>query len=159
MVEQKAERRGELPGEGEASLDPSAFLPQELSDRRHGEAVVVGQRGSHARLVHGADRARGSVRSQEPRLHGNAGSQLDHDGDFLASLGDPDDEALEAIDHLVDAVAGGSDADRERREEHPLVAALPSEAAQRGPDPVDGDVLDEAHRVSSRGRSWKRGYR
>ncbi len=153
MVELEAERRGELPGEGEAALDPGAFLTQELSDCGHGEAVIVGQRGGHVRLVHGADRARRSVRRQEPRLHGNAGGPFDDDGDLTPPLGDPDDEALEAVDHLIDAVADGRDANGERRKERPLVASLAAKAPERGPDPVDGDVLDEAHRISSSGRS------
>jgi len=157
VVELEAEFRGELAGESEAALDPSSLLPEEFSDGSDRKAVVVGERGGDVGFVHGTDGARGSVRRQKPRLHGDAGGPFDDDGDLTPPLGDPDDEALEAVDHLIDAVAGGRDANGEWRQEHPLVAALAAKAPERGPDPVDGDVLDEAHRISSSGRSWKSG--
>ena len=159
VIEQEAERRGELAREGEAALDPGAFLPQELSDCRHGEAIVVGQRGGHVRFVHGADRASGSVRGQEPRFHGDTGGEFDHDGDLLTALGTPDGQTLEAIDQLVDAVTSGRDSDGKRGEEDALVATLAAKETQGGPETIHGDVLDKDHGEPSSGRSWKSGYR
>lgn len=159
VVELEAERGGELAGEGEAAPDPLALLPQELPDGGDREAVVIGQGGGHVRLVHGADGASRSIRGQEPSLQGDPGGELDDDGDFLASLGDPDDQTLESVDHLIDAVAGGGDADGERGQEDPFVAALTPEASERGPEPADGHMLHEAHGGPSRGRIWKSGYR
>jgi hypothetical protein len=157
VVEAKAERGSELSGEGEAALDPSALLAEQLSDGRDGQAVVVDERTGNVGLVHRPDRAGRRVGGEEPRLQGDARGLLDDDGDLLAPVGHPDHEALEAVDHLVDAVAGGSDADGERRQERPRVAPLAAEAPERSTEPVHEDVLHQAHRGSSRGRSWKSG--
>lgn len=157
VVEAETERGSELSGEGEAALDPSALLPEQLSDGRDGQAVVIDERTGDVGLVHRPDRAGRRVGGEEPRLEGDARGLLDDDGDLLAPVGHPNHEALEAVDHLVDAVAGGSDADRKRRQERPRVAPLAAEAPERSPEPVHGDVLHQAHRGSSRGRSWKSG--
>ncbi len=158
MVELEAQLRGEPPGKGETTLDPRLLPPQEFPDGGDREAVLIGERGGHARLVHGADRARRRVRGEEPRLLGDAGGKFDHDGDFLAALRGPDDQALEAVEDLVDAVRGGGDADGERREERSTVPALAAKSPQRGPEAIHGDELDEAHRrTSPTGRIWKRG--
>jgi hypothetical protein len=57
VIEQEAERRSELAREGEAALDPGAFLPQHLPDRHERQAVIVGQRGGDVGLIHGSDGA------------------------------------------------------------------------------------------------------
>jgi len=157
VVEAEAERGSELPGEGKTTLDPGALLAEEFPDGGHREAVIVREGRGHVGLVHRADRAGRRVGGEEPRLESDARGLLDDDGDLLASVGHPDHEALEAVDHLVDAVAGGSDADGKRRQERPRVAPLAAEAPERSPEPVHGDVLHQAHRGSSRGRSWKSG--
>jgi len=61
VIKQEAERRRKLAREGEAALDPGAFLPQELSDRQERQAIVIGQRGRDVGFVHGADRAGRSI--------------------------------------------------------------------------------------------------
>ena len=152
MVEQEPQRGGQLACEGKAALDPGALSPQQLSDRFEGQVVIVGQGRRDVRLVHGADGARRGIRGQEPRLHDKPGGEFDHDGDFPAALGTPDGQTLEAIDHLVDAVSGGRNTDRERSEEDSLVPALAAEAAERGPQAVHGNVLHEAHGGPSIGR-------
>lgn len=114
MVQEEPQRGGELAREGEAALDPDALPTQELPDRRHGKSVIVGQGGRDVRLIHGSDGAGRGVRRQEAGLHGDAGGELDHDGDLLAALGTPDGQTLEAIDHLVDAIASRSNTDGKR---------------------------------------------
>lgn len=157
MVQPEAERGGELSGEGEATPDPLPLLPQQLPDGGDREAVVVGQGRGDVSLVHGADRASGGIGGQEPGFHGDSGGSLDDDGNLFASLGDPSREALEAVDHLVDTVADGGDADGKRSEEDAFIAALPTKDAQGSPKSVHGDVLDEDHGEPSSDRSWKSG--
>ena len=159
LVEQEPQRGGELAREGEATLDPGALPAQELADRLQGQLVVVGQGRRDVRLVHGTDGAGRSVRRQEAGLHDEPGGEFDHDGDLAAALGTPDAQTLEAVDHLVDAVAGRRDAQGERSEKDPFVAALAAEAAQGGPEAVQGDELDDVHGGPSSGRIWKSGYR
>lgn len=159
VVEAEAQRRGETAGQRQAPLDPGFLLAEDLAGGRDGEPVVLDQRSGDEGLVHGTDRPRRSVRRQEAGLHRHARGPLDHHGHFRSALGDPDRQALEAVDHLVDAVAGGGDTERERREEGRLVSALAAKDTEARLDPVDGDELDEVHGRSSTGRIWKSGYR
>jgi hypothetical protein len=61
VIEQEAQRWGELAREGEAALDPGAFLPQHLPDRHERQAIIIGQRGRDVGLIHGSDGAGRSV--------------------------------------------------------------------------------------------------
>lgn len=159
MVQEEAQRRGELASQSEAATDPLALLPQQLPDGGAREAVVVGEGCGDVGLIHGPDGAGRSVGRQKSGLHHDPGGEFDHDGDLLAALGTPDGKTFEAIDHLVDAVADRGDAQGERREEDTLVAALATKDTQGGPEPVHGDVLDDDHGEPSSGRIWKSGYR
>lgn len=157
VVEKKAQRGGELPCEREAALDPGAFLPQQLPDRRKRQAVIVGEGRRDVGLIHWPDGAGRCVGRQKTGLHHDPGGPFDYDGDFLAALGTPDGQTLEAVNHLVDAVTDHGDTQRERGEEDALVAALAAKDAQSRPESIHGDVLDENHGEPSRDRSWKSG--
>jgi hypothetical protein len=95
-------------GEREAARGPAALLPGAPGDVQEREAVVVGERGDDARLVHGAERARRCVgREQEQLLVGGGTRGLDDDLDVRGATGAQLGEALEAVDDLVEPLAGG----------------------------------------------------
>jgi hypothetical protein len=157
VIQAEAESRRKPAGQGQAPLDPGLLPAEDLPYGGDREAVVLEERPDDVGLVHGADRPGGGIGRQEPRFHRHSRGALDHDGDLPAALRGPGGQALEAVDHLVDAVAGGGDAEGKRREEGAFVAALAAKHAQARLDPPDGDALDEVHRGSSRGRIWKSG--
>lgn len=157
-VETLADLRGEAPGQEEASLDPPFLVAQQLGDRADGEAVLVGQGGGDAGLVHGAGRLGGRVGLEEPGLESDAGGGLDDDGDLATSLGSPPGQALEAVEDLIEAVAEGGDAEGKRGQGPLALRSLAAQGGQGGLEAVEGEVEDEGgHGGSSRGRSWKRG--
>lgn len=157
-VETLADLGGEAAGQDEAALDPPFLVAQQPGDGADGEAVLVGQGGGDAGLVHGAGRLGGRVGLEEPGLEGDAGSGLDDDGDLATPLGSPAGQALEAVEDLVEAVSGGGDTERLRGQGCLALRSFAAQGGQGGFEALEGEVEDEGgHGESSRGRSWKRG--
>lgn len=145
MVEAEAELGGQSAGQGKASLDPELLPTEELGDRAEGEAVLVGQRGRHAGLVHGAGGLAGEVGLEEPRLGGDAGDGLDDDGDLAPPLAGPEGEAFEAVEEFVDAVGDGEDAQRQEGERGLAVGPLAAEGGEGRAEALHKHPLNERH--------------
>jgi len=159
-VESEAELRGEPPGEGEPALDPGLLPAEKLGDGRRGELVVIDERRHHASLVHRPGGPSRRVRRQDPGLHGDAGHGLNDDRDLLQAVAVPADQALESVDHLEAAIRSRRYPDRHGREVGLRVGALAAQRGERGPQCVDGDEEDKAHRRRAwKGRIWWSGKR
>jgi hypothetical protein len=107
---------GQAPAERQAPVHPPAAAAEQLGDLR-GRQVIVGGEGVHdAGLVHRADGALGRVGLEEPGLAHDAGERVGfHDyGDVGVALAAPARQPLEAIEHLVGAVADRGDAHGQR---------------------------------------------
>jgi hypothetical protein len=154
-IEAGGQLGGEAAGEREAPIDPGLLAAEELGDGGQGEAVLVGERGDDAGLVHGAEGLPGRVGGEETRLGGGAGDGLDDDGDPAEPLAGPAGQALEAVEDLEGAVGGGGDAQRQRREIGPAVGPRAPQGRPGGPEAVGRNFEDGIHRAaSSTGRIW-----
>jgi len=111
-IDVRGHDRHEPAAEREAAVDPAAPAAEEFGDLRWRERVLVGQGAHHARLVHGAHRAAGGVRLQQPGFAHHPGGVFDDDRHVRVAVARPLRQALEAIEHLVGAVAVGGDAHR-----------------------------------------------
>jgi hypothetical protein len=100
--------------EREAAVDPAPPAAEQLGDLRRRELVVVGQRAHHAGLVHRTERAARGVGLQQPGLAHDAGGVLHDDRHVGLTVATPARQALESVEHLVGAVAGRSNAQRQR---------------------------------------------
>jgi hypothetical protein len=144
--------RVEPMGQGQSTLDPGFLATQQVCDGVDRQAVGLGQRGDHARLVHGTGRLARVVGLQEPRFHRDAGGEFDDDGNLAPAFHDPEGQPLEAVEDLVGAVARGGDAKRHRRERAVPVRTLAAQRRERRLEPRD---RHEVHRVvSASGSSW-----
>jgi hypothetical protein len=141
--------------EREAAVDPAAPAAEQLGDLRQCELVLVGQGAHHARLVHGAHRAARRIGREQPRFAHDAGGILDDDRHLRVAVARPVRQALEAIEHLVGAVAVRGDAQRQRGEPARGIRVRAAQRRQRGRELRDRQLEHGAHgRRSSRGRSW-----
>jgi hypothetical protein len=158
IVEVTSEFRGQPMAEGQAPVDPPSPVPEELGDLGGRELIVGGEGADHARLVHRAHGALRGVGLEHAGLAHDASNSVflnDH-RDVGVPLAAPAGQTLEAIEHLVGAVSG--------RRRHPQgqrgqrgagIRARAPEGSERGGQPIDGDVEDQAHGPSSAsGRSW-----
>jgi hypothetical protein len=154
-IDVRDDGRGEPTAKGEAAVDPAAPAAEQLGDLRRREPVLVGQRAQHARLVHRTERAARSVGLQQPGLAHDAGGVLDNDRHVRLAVARPVRQALEAIEHLVGAVAVRGDAHRQRGERARGIGARTAQRRERGREPLDRQIEHDAHgRRSSRGSSW-----
>ena len=93
--------------------DPVLVAPQQLADGGDGQVILVPEGGHHARLVHGAQRARRRVGDEQGGLPlGPRSRVLQDHGNGIDAGGTPLDEPLEAVDHLEQAIRHGHDPDR-----------------------------------------------
>jgi len=162
LVEVARQLGGEAPAERQAPVHPASPMIQQLGDLRGREMIVVRERADHARLVHRARGASGGVGLQHSGLaHDTAAGVLLHDhGDVGLPLAAPAGQALEAIEDLVGAVPGRSHPQGQRGQRSCAIRARSSEGSERGGQPIEGEVDDEAHgRRSGSGSSWERGER
>lgn len=119
--------------------------------------IVVREGADHARLVHRAHGAPGRVSLEQSGLaHDPGDGVLLHDhGDVGVPLVAPAGQTLEAIEDLVGIVSGRSHTQGQRGQGRRGIGARSPEGSERGGQPSDGDVEDQAHdRASDRGRSW-----
>ena len=63
-----------LAAKGQAAIDPAAAPTEQLGDLRGGKMVVVGQRTRRAGLVHGIQRAAGSIGLEQAALRARPGA-------------------------------------------------------------------------------------
>jgi hypothetical protein len=141
--------------ERQAAIDPAAAAAEQLGDLRGRELVVIGQRADDARLVHGTQRVARGVGLEHPGLAHDAGGILDDHGHVGVAGTGPVRQAFEPIEHLVGAVAGCGDAQRQRGEPARGIGPRAAQRRQRGGEVRDRQVEHGAHgRASSRGRSW-----
>jgi len=155
VIDVLGHHRREPTAEGQAAVDPAAPAAEQLGDLRRRELVLVGQRADHARLVHRTERAARGVGLEEPGLAHDAGGGLDDDRHVRMAVARPVRQALEPVEHLVGAIAGRGDAQRQRGEHARGVGARAAQRRQRGGELRDRHVEHGAHgRRSSRGRSW-----
>jgi hypothetical protein len=154
-IDVRDDGRGEPTAEREAAVDPAAPAPEQLGDLWRGELVVVGQRPHDARLVHRTECATRGIGLEQPGLAHDADRVLHDDRHVGVARGRPVRQALEPVEHLVGAVAGGGDAQRQRGEPARGIGARPAQRCQRRHELRDRQVEDGAHGQSaSSGRSW-----
>jgi len=155
VVEVRGQLGGEVTTEREPAIHPGATPTRGLGDLCGGEVIVVRERTDHARLVHGAHGASWGVGLKHPDLAHETGGVLHDHGDVGVALAAPAGQTLEAIEDLVGAVTGRSHPQGQRGQGHRGIGARSPEGSERGRQPIDGDVTDEAHgRSSDRGRIW-----
>lgn len=157
MIEMGGQLGGEPPAEGQAPLHPAAPMVQQFGDLRRRELIVVREGTDHARLVHRAHGAPGRVGLQQSGLADDPGAGvLFHDhGDVRVALAAPAGQPLEPIEDLVGAVSRRRHPQGERGQSGAGIRARAPERRERGGQPRDGDVQDEAHgRASASGKSW-----
>ena len=139
--------RDQAVAERHAPVHPPAPAPEQLGDLR-GREVIVGDEGVHdTGLVHRADGALGGVGLEQPGLAHDTGERVgfhDH-GDVGGALATPTGQPLEAIEHLVGAVADRRRTHGQRRQRGPDVRAGATQRRERGGQPIDGDLEDRAH--------------
>jgi hypothetical protein len=141
--------------ERQAAIDPAAAAAEQLGDLRGRELVVIGQRADDARLIHGAQRGARGVGLEQPGLAHDAGRVLDDHRPVGVAVATPARQALEPIEHLVGALAGRGDAQRQRGEPARGIGTRAAERRQRGGEVLDRQVEHSAHGgAPSRGRSW-----
>jgi len=156
LVEMATEIGGEPTAEGQAPVHPASPAAEELRDLRGCELIVVGERTDHASLVHRAHGAPGRVGLEQSGLaHDPGAGVFDDHGDVGVPLVAPAGQTLEAIEHLVGVVTGRSHSQGQRRQRGPGIRARSPEGSERGGQPIERDVEDQAHgRSSDSGRSW-----
>jgi hypothetical protein len=149
---------GEPTAERETAIHPGPAAAEQRGDVRGGQVIVVGQRADHAGLVHGAQGPPRRVGVQQAGLGHDAGGVLDHHGHVRVAVAGPVGEALEAVEHLVGAVAGRGHAQGQRSEGAGRIGARPPQRRERRGEPIDRELEHERHgRAASRGRSWESG--
>ena len=147
--------RSQPAAERQAAIDPAAAAAEQLGDLRGRELVVIGQRADDARLVHGTQRGARGVGLEQPGLAHDTGRVLDDHRHVGVAVATPARQALEPIEHLVGAVVGRGDAQRQRGEPARGIGARAAQGRQRGSELRDRQIEHGAHgRASSRGRSW-----
>lgn len=157
LVEVSSQLGGEPTTKSQAPVHPGSPPAEQLGDLSGRELIVVRERADHTRLVHRAHGAPGRVGLEQSGLaHDTGAGVLLHDhGDVGVSLAAPAGQALEAIEDLVGAVTGRSHTQGQRGQRCAGIRARSPEGSERGGQPIDGDVEDQAHdRSSDRGRSW-----
>jgi hypothetical protein len=142
--------RREASAQGQASLHPVARAPQQQASASHGQLVVVDQRSDDPCLVERGQRAWWSVGAEEqPLVRERRRRGLDDHRHLCVPLRLPAREALEAIQHLVGALAGlghpqgqigPTIVPRRERARTQLGVALPETA--------DGNVANRTGRIS-----------
>jgi hypothetical protein len=148
---------GQALAERRAPVHPPAPATEQLGDLR-GREVIVGDEGVHdAGLVHRTDGALGGVGLEQPGLAHHAGEHVgfhDH-GDMGVALAAPARQSLEAIEHLVGAVADRRHAHGQRGQHGADVRAGATQRRERGDQSIDGDLEDRTHgRSAARRRAW-----
>ena len=157
LVEMATEFGGEPTAERQAPVDPASPAAEQLGDLGGRELIVVGERADDTRLVHRAHGAPGRVGLEQSGLAHDPGAGVFHDhGDVGVPLAAPAGQALEAIEDLVGAVGAGSHAQGQRGQGGRGIGAWAPERSERGGQPIDGEVEDQAHGCGSsvRGRIW-----
>lgn len=157
QIQEILELKLELPHEEESPGNPGLLASEDLPHRRGCEAVLVHERCDDARLVHGAQCPPRRVGAEEARLERGSGGRLHDDRDLRAALLLPALEALEAVDDLVRSALELGDPQRQLGKRRSDAAAHASQAAKRGPQPLDGNKEDLHFRTRSRLRIWYRG--
>jgi hypothetical protein len=147
---------GEPTAEDQASVHPASPAAEELRDLRGRELIVVGERADHAGLVHRAHGAPGRVGLEQSGLAHDPGAGVFHDhGNVGVPLVAPAGQTLEAIEDLVGAIPSRRHPQGQRSQRGPGIRARSPEGRERGGQPIEGDVEDQAHgRSSASGRSW-----
>jgi hypothetical protein len=137
--------------ERHAPVHPPAATAEQLGDLRGGELIVGGEGVHHAGLVHRAHGALGRVGLEQPGLAHHTGERVGfHDHrDMRGALAAPAGQPLEAIEHLVGAVADRRHAHGQRGQHAAGLRARAAQGRQRGGQPIDGDVEDRTHGRSS----------
>jgi hypothetical protein len=153
-VEPETELRREPACERETALDPGPLPPEQLGDGPRGELVVIGERRHHPGFIHGTRGPACGVCQEDAGLHGDSRNWFHHDGDFLPALALPDDQALEAVEDLEAAVRTLCNPQRHGGEVGPRIGMLSAQRGEGGPQLVEGDEEDKAHRFcASKGRT------
>jgi hypothetical protein len=148
----------EPPAEREPAIDPAPAATEQLADLGRREVIALGKRADHASLIHGAQGPSRRIRLQQAGLGHDAGGVFDDHGHMRVAGTGPVGEALEAVEHLVGAIAGWSHPQRQRGEDAGPISPRSAQRCQRGGEPVDRDVAHDAHgRGASTGRSWESG--
>jgi hypothetical protein len=154
VVETESELRGKTSGQCKTAFDPGLFSAEELRDRRRGELVLVGERGHHPGLVHGTRSPPRGIRREDTGLHGNTRYRLLHHGDLFQAFAFPATEPLESVDDLEASIRCPGHPERHGGQVDPRVGILSAERGKGGPQLVDGDEGNEAHRRgTSKGRT------
>lgn len=132
--------RGEAGPERQPGLDPARLVPQQASDGRGGQPVLVGERPDDPRFIEGGHGARRGVGlEQEPLVLGPHGRALDDDGHGGRALLTPAVQALEAVEDLEEAVGGWGDSQRQFGQLPGRALALArSQLGEAGAEPLDG---------------------
>jgi hypothetical protein len=116
-VDVRGHRGRQPPAQEQAARDPAAAPAEEPADLRGREVILVGERAHDARLVHRAQGPAGRVGLEQTGLGDDAGRLLEHHRHAGVPLARPLGEALEAVEHLVGAIAGWSHPQRQRGED------------------------------------------
>jgi hypothetical protein len=146
---------GQPAAEGQAPVHPAPAAAEQLGDLGGREMIVVGQRADHAGLVHGAQGPPRGVGLEQARLADDADGVFHDHGHVGVAVADPVGEAFEAVEHLVGALTGRCDAQRQRGERAGGIGARPPQWRQRGGELRDGEIEDGGHAGGpSTGKSW-----
>ena len=109
-------RWGQAGGELDASCHPLRLAPKLSSDGVLSEGLFGQQGEDDPRLVERGERSWGRIGQQQQALvFFGAARTLQDDRDEVFSLLAPTLQTLETVDHLVEAVVGGHDADGQLR--------------------------------------------
>jgi hypothetical protein len=154
-VDVRGDLGGQAPAERQAAIDPGAPAPEQFHDLRRREVILVGQRPHDPPLVHRAQRAPRRVGLQEPGLGHDAGGLFEHHRHRRGARAGPRGQALEAVDHLVGAVAPRHDAQGERGQPARGIGARAPERRQGRGELRDRHGSHAGHGCgASTGRSW-----
>ena len=160
VVDRPGQIRREPAAQGQAAVHPAPAAADQLGDLAGRQAVVVGQRADHARLVHGTQGPPRGVGLEQAGLAHDAAGVLDDHGHVRGAVTGPAGETLEPVQHLVGAVADRGHAQRERGERAGGIRARPPQRGERRGELRDREIDHERHAGgASRGRSWYRGSR
>jgi len=149
-IESVREGLREATSEHEAPVDPGLLPVEQSGDGRQGEAVFFDECEDDADFVHGTARPWRAVGQKDARLDGGAGVRLYDDGDFLAALVLPAEQALETVENLVGAVGSACDANRQRGQVLTGVRAWAAQMFEGRPQGGEGGVEDFGHRHLSK---------